>query len=220
MPAISKGRVVSFGNNAEFETKSMVNPPFTMLEPPRENVEYYAVVDGVASGTKARNSGGSSVAMHIMAMFNPSGLSYAPVLTYLEEPKTVELSYINIVAAIRFYNKFGGFKGIAAESNAATGDHFTTFLEKEGLDRYILNRKDVSGKKHSNVNINFTYVTIDIRNFQIRQANLFLRKYAQNIKMLSLLESLLKGAADNADERDAWLMFFLAIPVDFDKKVE
>jgi hypothetical protein len=51
----------------------------------------------------------------------------------------------------------------------------------------------------------------------MRQANVFLRKHIECIKLIPLLEAMLTGVEDNADVLDAWLMFFIAMGADFDK---
>jgi hypothetical protein len=158
------------------------------------------------------------VASLIIKGFDPEGGSYSPVNMYFERPKTVEQSYINICAQARMYNRYGGLKGIMAEANAATADHFSTHLKKSGLAEFIMYKQKINGSsaKFQNKTTPFYYVTNDVRDYQVKQANIFLRKYVDNIDLIELLEQMLMGAEENTDILDAWLMLMLALPPDFD----
>lgn len=206
--------------NGVIETSVTPKGNVFILEHPKANVDYYLLIDGVATGKKSGDEEGSDVAGVIMKGYDPQGDSYCPVCIYTERPDMVEHSYINLTSQVKYYNKFGGFKekkGINAEANASTADHFSSFLEKVGLGKYIVYRKDLSGKGHSNTKKVFQAVTIDVRDWQMRQANIFLRKYIGNIKMLMLLKDMMKPAGKNADILDAFLMFFPTVGADFDK---
>lgn len=203
---IQKCNIIDMGSEVK---KVFTEKGFTeILEDPRPNVSYYLNIDGVATGTKAGSETGSNVAGTIVKMFDTNGLIYAPVSIYSERPKTIEQSYISLVALAKYYNQHGGLAGIMSEANAANADHFSTFLEKVGMGKYIINRQDLSGKGNSNTKKLFQYVTIDVRDFQMRQANIFLRKYISNIRMIPLLKDMMKSTSENADVLDSWLMFF------------
>ena len=199
-------KMVDMGN----EVKKVLDKKgtITILEEPRQNVGYYLNIDGVATGKKTGNEEGSSVSGMIVKQFDTNGLIYAPAANYLERPQTIEQSYIALVALAKFYNQFGGLRGIMAEANASNADHFSTFLEKAGMGKFILNRQDLSGKGNSNTTRVFQYVTIDVRDYQMRQANIFLRKYISMIRMEGLLKDMMKPASENADILDSWLMWF------------
>jgi hypothetical protein len=139
-----------------------------------------------------------------------------PVCIYTERPETVEQSYINLLAQAKYYNQYGGLKGIMAEGNAGNADHFFTFLQKNGYEKYAMVRQDLSGKGIVNTNKTFQYVTSDIRDYQMKQANMFLRKHIDSIKMVMLLDDMLKPLSENADILDSWLMYFVANK-DYDK---
>lgn len=192
-----------------------------ILEMPKPGCNYYVCIDGVATGKRVSGEEGSYVASIVMKMFDPSAdsFSYMPVCVYYERPESVEQSYYKITNQGKFYNKFGGLKGFAAEANASTADHFSTHLEKEGLSRYIMMRKDLSGKGYSSKTRVFQYITKEARDYQIRMANPFLRKYIQGVRHKKLLQDLMKSDQENADLRDAFFMFFIAIDPDFDKPI-
>lgn len=220
-----KGRFIDYSNQVEFVADSDGN--VVIMEQPKPNVLYYEVVDGVATGTDtgASEAAGSKVAGLIIKGFDPDGGSYKPVAMYLERPKTVEQSYINLIAMVKYYNRYDSFKGIMAEANASTADHFATFINRVGLGKFIMYRKSLSGSRNGNQNKPFYYVNNEIRDYQMRQANPFLRKHIESIQLIELLDQMLMSKEENTDVLDAWLMLFLALPPDYDappksKKVE
>lgn len=203
---IQRCKLVELGGSITQELDFKKGPTH-ILENPKQGVQYYLCIDGVATGNKTGEIGGSNVAGTIVKTFDTID-PYSPVAIYSKRPDMIEQSYYDLDALARYYNQFGGLKGIMAEANAGTADHYSTFLEKRGMSHLIMNRQDLSGKGHSNTNKLFQYVTIDVRDFQMKQANMFLRKYIGNIKMVLLLEDMMKATSENADILDSWLMFF------------
>ncbi len=192
----------------------------TILENPKPGIEYRLEIDGVATGTDVGEEEGSSVAGTIVKGYDPEGGSYGPVCIYKERPETVENSYYVLMNQAKYYNKFGGLKSINPEGNAGNADHICTFLDKQGMGNYISFRKDLSGKGNSNTRKRGTYVTKDVRDWQMKQANIFVRKYIGNIRMLPLLEEMLKPVGENTDIMDSWLMWFVDVGPDFDKPIK
>ena len=219
-----QGKIIELGEQVNFTVTNSQpsyielkenNPPFTLIEEPKQGVEYYIVIDGVATGTQSGSKDGSNVAALVLKMFDTEGDSFSFPCCYYERPRTVESSYFNILAMAKYYNRFGGFKGFMAEANAATADHFATFLRNQGFIKWAIKRKDLSGKGFSDTNKYFQPVNDITRNYQIRSANAYLRKYVQNIKLIPLLNDLIRPAAENTDLRDAFLMTFIIVK-DFD----
>ncbi len=212
---ITQCNLVDMNNNVE----TVVDKKGTVfiLEHPKPNIEYFLCVDGVATGKESGEQAGSNVAGTIVKMYDPSGESYSPVCIYTERPTTVEQSYINLLSQAKYYNKFNGFKNIVAEANAGTSDHFSTFLKRNDWYDKMMDRQDLSGKGHSNLRKKGQYIDINGRAWQMRQANIFLRKHIGSIKMLLLLQDMMKPVKDNADILDSWLMFFVGAGADFDK---
>lgn len=193
-------------------------PPVTMLEEPKDGVEYLLLIDGVMTGSETGSTDGSKVAGVIMKLVDKDlNESFTPVALYYERPKTVEDSYYNLINLAKYYNKYGGFKRMVAEANAGTADHFSTFLRNQGLWKWVAKSKDLSGKGYTNTGKPFQYVNDITRAYQIKHANIFLRKYWYRMKLIPLLTSLIKGKQDNADIRDSVLMFFTQIQ-DVDSK--
>lgn len=195
---------------------------FWMIEPPRQGVSYYQAIDSIGSAKKDGGDKGSWIASIIFKGYDPVDpkRSYEPVCIYFERPQTIEAGYRNIVNQLRYYNKFDGVKETNYETNASTGSHFGTYLEKEGLyTKFANKRRDLSGKGYINTKKRGTAVTKDIREWQVKHANVFLRKYGANIRSLMLINQLLLDDEKNADIRDAFLVFMTSIP-DFDKPIK
>lgn len=212
---ITKCKLIDMGHTVK-STVDFKNGNIHVLEEPKQSVSYFLVIDGVATGKKSGSEKGSNVAGTIVKAFDPSTQPHMPVCIYTERPETVEQSYINLLAQAKYYNQYGGLKGIMAEGNAGNADHFFTFLQKNGYEKYAMVRQDLSGKGIVNTNKTFQYVTSDIRDYQMKQANMFLRKYIDSIKMVMLLDDMLKPLSENADILDSWLMYFVANK-DYDK---
>lgn len=197
---------------------------FTIHEPPKKGIEYYLCIDGVATGTEASGNEGSWVAGLMNKTFDPDPSAlvgrFGITAKYYDRPSSVEQSYIYLTNLAKYYNKFGGFKGFAAEGNAGLSDHFSTYLYKIGMGEFIMMRKDLSGKGNSNKKRYFQYIEKSAQEYQIRQANPFLEKYIESIIDKETLQDLLKPKSVNADLRSAELMFMIALPPDFDKPVK
>jgi hypothetical protein len=192
---------------------------FWIIEQPQPGLIYYQSIDGVASSKRDGEEEGSWVASTIWKGFDPKGNSYEPVCHYFERPYRIEDSYRNLTVQFRFYNKYDGMKSINYESNAATGDHFGTYLEKEGLyKKYAGKRKDLSGKGWVDTKKRGQPVNDHTRDWQIKQANIFLRKYGMNFRSPLMIRNLMLPSTTNADLRDDFFIFLTAIP-NFDQPI-
>lgn len=197
------------------QTSVVKESPILIMEPPRPNVSYCTVVDSMAVGTDQGSLQGSDYVALVMKMFDPNGGSFSPVAMYCERPNKLETAYWNTVYLSEYYEKGSGarFEGIMAEASNSTEEHFTNFLNTNGYGRYIMYRKDLSGKGYVNINKSFQPVNNWTQDYQYRAANIFLRKgNIHSMSFLPLLEELLFPKEKNADKRSAWLMFFVAFP--------
>lgn len=217
LPPIINYNLVNMGG----EIHANVSPksPVSVLEIPKKGVKYYVGIDGTGSTKQGGVINGSDVGLYVVKMFDPSDpdTSYTPVCRYTERPKSFEDCYIKMANIIRWYN-FDGNCRVQAESNQGN-EHFGAFLIKDGLEKTIMMRGDLSGKGHVNKNKMFIYRTPDVIDWQYRQANIVLRKYGHNFKFKSLLEEILLPYETNTDELDSWLMCLCAMGADFDKVV-
>lgn len=187
-----------------------------IIELPKQGVEYYQAIDGIGTGKKEGAEKGSWIGCIIFKGFDPEGDSFSPVAIYYERPNMIEDGYLQMTMQWDFYNKFGGGKEINYEINSSTGDHFGLYLQKKGLYKYTHHRWDNSGRGYIDTKKRGTAVNAYTRDWQIRHANSFLRQHGHSIKSRLLLQSLLKLESENADLRDAFLIFMLSIP-NFDK---
>lgn len=217
-PNIQKYDLTNMGGTVHASVNK--NSAISILEVPKKGVSYKVGIDGTGSTIQGGVMTGSDVAMVITKMFDPQDIesSYTPVCIYTERPKSFEDSYIKMANAIRWYN-FEGNCRVQAESNQGN-EHFGAFLIKDGLERTIMMRGDLSGKGHVNKNKMFIYRTPDVINWQYREANRVLRKYGHNFKFKKLLSELLLPYEKNTDILDAWLMCLCAMGDSFDKIIE
>lgn len=191
---------------------SSTNGNIEIYEQPKQGLDYVIGIDGVATGTEQVEEG-SHAASIVVKGFDPNGDSYGIASLYYCRPKSVEESYIDISNQAKYY--INGLKVIEPEGNMGTSSHFGTFLKKIGLFHFLKPRKDLSGKGYVDTRKIGTYVTADVREWQMRQANSFLRKNISSIKCLPLLYQMLLPVDKNADILDAWLMTFIARPFNF-----
>lgn len=182
-----------------------------ILEQPKQGCTYISCVDGVASDTDTGGVEGSNLAATIVKIFDPNSDPYMPVSIHSERPKTIEGAYEKIVNQARFYNMYGGFLKFYAEANAATASHFGNYLMQNDLKKWIAMRRDLSGKGWVDQKKMFQYRTPELIDFQYKQANIFIRKYPNSIKMMPLIDQMLLPKNANADILDSWLQFFTAI---------
>lgn len=191
----------------------------SILEHPKPNLRYWACVDGVSTGSSSGNTEGSMFAVVIVKGVDPEGNSFGVVARYLERPKTVEEAYIKTLNLSLYYHKFNGLVCIAAEANNLA-DYFSTWMAKQNQLHLVMKRKDLSGKGFSKEDKYGQPRTKELIEFQYRSANQYLRKYISSIYCIELLEDMLLDSSDNTDILDAFLMLFVALPVDYDKIVE
>ena len=218
-PQSTPAKLVAMGGSLVKEPYKSPKAAFTFYEEPKQGIEYMITVDGVATGKETGEIEGSNVSALVIKKYDPVGQSYRICARYNERPDTVEASYKNIVNLAKYYDKYGLFDGIEAEGNASTVDHFSVFLKGIGLIKWAMKRNDLSGKGNSNKNKFFNQVNQHTREFQLRNANQFIRKYIDSIDCLPLLEDMLKPVDENTDDLDSWLMLFVAYP-DINKPVE
>lgn len=216
-PPIAPYSLTNMGGRISASPSS--SSPITILEHPKRGVEYRIGIDGTGSTKQGGVMTGSDVGLVVTKMFDPEKpeSSYTPVAIYTERPKSFEDSYIKMANIIRYYNLDGLCK-VQAESNQGN-EHFGAYLIKEGLEKTIMMRQDLSGKGFTNKNKMFTFRTPDVINWQYRQANIVLRKYGYNFKFKKLLSELLLPYETNTDILDAWLMCLCGMGADFDKPV-
>lgn len=216
-PPINPHELTNMGG--KIEVVPVKKSPIEILEHPKPGIEYRIGIDGTGTTKESGVLTGSDVALVVVKMYDPSDIdsSYTPVAFYTERPKSFPDSYGKMTNIIRHYNTYGLCK-VQAESNQGN-EHFGGHLIREGLERVIMMRQDLSGKGHANTSKMFTFRTKDVINWQYRQANIIIEKYGHNFKIKKLLLEMLLSYDTNTDILDAWLMCLCAMGMDFDVPV-
>jgi len=218
-------KLISLNDKVEAEPVNQKNPKFIIQEHPKDGVDYFMVIDGVATGketggsnkTKTKNKSAqqnkmSKVAAIIVKTFDiATGMVFQPVAYMLDRPNLAQESYPDILELAMYYNKFGRFQKCCAEANAGTADHFTTHLERQGKKQWVAKRKDLSGKGNTDTDKYGQYVNDYVKDWQKKELDLLLKKYAHCITMKSIIVDLLQPTTVNADLRSAMML----IPVYF-----
>lgn len=189
---------------------------FWMVEPPEPNQQYYQTIDGAASGKEDGAVEGSWICSIIFKGQSLKGDTFSPVCIYFERPNRLEDGYRHMVNQFNYYNKYQGMIHVNYESNAGTGGNFGTYLDKEGLFKYIMRRKDLTSKGWVDTKKLGTAVNEDILIDLARRANPFLRKHIMACRSSLFLSGLAVPKGDNSDIRSAFLIFMASV-ADWDK---
>jgi len=196
------------GGNIELTNSKEFLDMYEMIEPVRPGALYYATLDGTATGFKSGAPEGSkAAAMIIKGKDQSSKIECCPVMWWIHRPQRVMDSYRALVNMVRYYDKFGGFRLISAEANAATAEHLTEFLLNEALGKFILYK--ANGKP-------FYSRLTELKISQFLWANPFLRKYIQHFFCLPLLHDL-ASKDGKGDAMDSFLMGQPLFPIGFDE---
>jgi len=189
---------------------------FWVTEMPEQGQQYYQTIDGAASGKEDGAEEGSWIASVIWKATSLNGDHYCPVCIYWERPNRLEDGYRNMVNQFMFYNKHNGMIHINYETNAGVGGNFGTYLDNNGLFKYIMKRKDLTSKGYINTKKLGTAVDPHILKNLINRGNIFLRRHAHKFKSKMVLTQLLAPESENADIRSSFLIFMASI-ADWDK---
>lgn len=188
-----------------------------IVEMPKPDVIYKGGFDGSASDKETGSEEGSSLAFVILKGFaGMDQLNYAPVCSFSIRPQKLEDAYMTVMLLSKFYNVDGKYL-ILGESNAGQASPVVAFFANRGCKNLIMLRPRNLGFNYNDKTDKYwIYRNGAVKDLQIILANKFLRRYAQNIKLPGLIDSLIKLGTSNADEADAFLMCILAFG-DFDK---
>lgn len=222
-PTITPVNLVRLGQ--EIRVNAVADSPVTILEHPKDRVKYIVGVDSIMSGTEAGEEKGSEFAAIVMKQLDREDeeSSYTPVALYHERPKRlVGGAYNTLISLVNYYNQFGSIDNIVCkifpEANAATTEHLTTYLEGEGMKKFLMNRPDLSGKGNTNKNKKGVYVTIDVLDWQTKQANYHIQKYGYRFRMSEVITALINLGASNSDIGSAFLAALVGMGNKFDKE--
>ena len=201
-------------------TESDDKPTIQLLSHPKPNVNYFAAMDGIATGTETGGKEGSKIACWIIPEYDPNGISFAPVALYLERPKYVDDGLKTVIRLCKLFDKYGNFKKIWAEGNSGLADTFTNLLRNEGLERFISYRADVSKKGYTDTSKPFQARSEYAIEYQHRFCGMYLEgdkerrilPHIQDLKWNNLLQEMLTPMEANTDSLDAFLQMFIGYP--------
>lgn len=212
----------------EIKVKVVQSSPVTILRHPKEGVKTLFGIDSVMSGKESGDEAGSQFAAVGITQYDPADLicepnmevSYSPSCLYHERPDTIQGAYEVTLDLLRYYNKFGTpdnpMVSVMPEANAATADHFTSFMVTKGMGHLLARRPDLSGKNHSDQTKAGVYMTNHSLEWGRRAINAWVQKYGYRNKMLEVILDLIQLGAVNADIGSATLVAVIGQGLDYD----
>lgn len=225
-PPISPVEIVPMGS--EIKVNIVKESPVTILRHPKEGVMTLFGIDSVMSGKESGDEKGSEFAAIGITQLDPADfickpneeVSYSPSCLYHERPDTVQGAYDITLDLILYYNKFGTpdrpMVSVMPEANAATADHFTSYMTAKGYRHLLAKRPDLSGKGHSDQTKTGVYMTNHSLEWGRRAINAWVQKYGYRNKMLEVILDLINLGAVNADIGSATLAAIIGQGLDYD----
>lgn len=207
-------KMFMYGDTLKEEVCSPSDDVVKIFEEPKDGIEYSMGIDSISTDDNTSASGeGSRYAAVIVKGVGGVGdddISYAPVCSFSIRPSNLELAYETTACMIRKYGKFNKLK-VLGEVNMGGTNCLNYFLNR-GLKKFMGVRPKSFDGSIQNVNRTKYWIYRDeaLKLFQIGLGNRFLRRFGHNIKINSIVKSLiLLGQGKNADEADAYLMAIL-----------
>lgn len=179
--------------------------PISILEQPKEGVDYIIGGDTImTSDLTSSSSGNSKYAAVVTKGVDPQGeIQFCPVAVYLERPRSIEYANIQLMNLAKHYNKYGRCK-IMCELNAGA-ENLLQMLINEGLSKMIMLRKDLNKSGWVDRSKPWFYRADIILRWQIEAANIYFKKYSHMVYFKELLIDATKGSNDNTDILDAFM---------------
>jgi hypothetical protein len=215
---IKKVRLYELSNEVLYTAKKDDPYSVQIFEDPMPDVKYYAGFDGAGSDQTVGGEHGSKVAMVVVKGFGGMhGASYAPVAIFAVRPERMEEAYQVVLLLSKYYNKYGKLK-LLGETNAGQGAAVLSYFMNRGCGSILMDRpKNIGVNFEDKSSKKWIYRGVEVKQLQIVLANRYLRRYADNIPFLDLIESLVNLGKQNEDYADAFLMALLAMG-DFEQK--
>jgi hypothetical protein len=178
----------------------------SILEHPKPNVKYVLGLDATQSTEETSGSSGNSkFSLYVMKGIDPEAdIQFAPVAKMCERPKDFDDIFDKGIRLLKYYNKFGLAK-ITGENNAAGGVFASKLLKDPILKKTVLAKRDLTLKGNVDTTKPFFYRNDDVLDWQFIVANTYFKKYAEQVKFLSLLKDCQLPDITNTDELDAFL---------------
>ena len=199
------------------------NGKWTIKEPPKENIKYDLVIDGVATGTLygASENAGSKVAATMVKGYDPAtNLPFETVAIFEWRPDSLEQTFPYLLAGARFYNKFGGFRWMLPEASNSTHELMPQYMIKEGCIHWLKNTVDYSKLGNIKTNRYGQFINQHSLEYSKGRWNTLLEKYPHGISMVKAIDDMLKPTTENADIRSSLILYPFLLDKDFDKPPE
>lgn len=178
-----------------------------ILEEPMPNTKYSLGIDSASTDDETGNEGGSKIAAVVVKGFGEGEIHFAPTMAMSERAMNKETCYHKIYLMAKYIIQRGGELEIIGEINGGGADCFH-YLCNRGLKKYMTG----TPKEYSNESAGdktgkyWIYVNGDVLHFLHGLGNRFLRMYAENFRLKSVIKSLLNYGLDNEDEASAFLV--------------
>ncbi len=176
-----------------------------ILEPPKPNIKYMLGYDGTStSELTSASKDASHLALTVMKGIHPdSPYEFAPVAIMSERPKSIEESNTKVLNILKHYNQFGRAR-INGELNAA-GEHMIKMIINAGMESTLVTRRNVTKKGKRDTKDYWIYRNDEVLDVQYIYANVYMKRYAERVFFLKLLQDCQLPEEENKDILDSFL---------------
>jgi hypothetical protein len=176
-----------------------------IMEHPVADTTYKIGIDATMSTDNSSGvKGNSKFALVVMKGVHPQKSNeFSVVATYVERPKDFDTVFDTSIRILRYYNKYGQCQ-IAGELNA-TGGVLLEKIQKQGLTKQIVARKDLNKTGWVDTKKAWFYRVDQILNWQFAAANRYFKKYAERVYFIDILKDAQLPDDANTDVLDAFL---------------
>jgi hypothetical protein len=202
-PPIALYNITDMGHKAEVSPNQKGN--VKILQHPKDNVKYIIGVDGIMTSELTNNNADASdYSICVMKGVDPQdSLQFAPVALYKERPRSIEDANKIGLALLKYYNKYNNAK-IIGETNAG-GEHLLKMIQNAGLWNTVMYRKDLNKSGWVDTKKAWFYRNQDIKEWQYEAANIYFKKYSEQIKFMEIITDAKKKYEDNKDTLDSFM---------------
>lgn len=176
-----------------------------ILEHPVPDTIYKIGIDATMSTDNSSGAkGNSKFALVVMKGVHPQkDNEFSVVATYLERPRDFDSVFDTTIRILKYYNRYGNCQ-IAGELNA-TGGVLLEKIQKQGMHKQIVARKDLNKKGWVDTKKAWFYRVDQILDWQFAAANRYFKKYADRVFFIEILKDAQKPDEANTDILDAFL---------------
>lgn len=206
---ISTGRLRRIGKQVDWtpDREGFIE----MLEPPHEGVQYFIGVDGAASQTNTTNSADSKRSKYaacVLKMYeSPDAYNFTVAAQYCELPTKLEICHETILALAVWYKA-----RVHIEANVGQGTAVVSHFINKGFQGLLLPVQKIEGTNIRKGKDVFSQNRNDsVLEAQKTFTNMFLRLYAENIRILSLMFEIATATDSERGKLDRLASFMTAV---------